>query len=89
MALSAPEDEISPNYRTVILWHVLLSPALLYIIEHILQICSRLSFHLMSFTNSFSRFEREWTCPLCRTLVKHADLRTFGDGSTSLFFQLF
>ncbi|XP_058753146.1 uncharacterized protein LOC131661206 [Vicia villosa] len=34
-------------------------------------------------------FEREWTCPLCRTSVKHADLRTFGDGSTSLFFQLF
>ena len=34
-------------------------------------------------------FEREWTCPLCRTLVKHSDLRTFGDGSTSLFFQLF
>ncbi|CAK8567751.1 unnamed protein product [Lathyrus sativus] len=34
-------------------------------------------------------FEREWTCPLCRTLVKPADLRTFGDGSTSLFFQLF
>ncbi|CAI8598678.1 unnamed protein product [Vicia faba] len=34
-------------------------------------------------------FEREWTCPLCRILVKHADLRTFGDGSTSLFFQLF
>ena len=37
----------------------------------------------------FSRFERERTCPLCRALVKPADLRSFGDGSTSLFFQLF
>ncbi|KAI8557276.1 hypothetical protein RHMOL_Rhmol05G0323300 [Rhododendron molle] len=36
-----------------------------------------------------SRFERERTCPLCRALVKPADLRSFGDGSTSLFFQLF
>jgi hypothetical protein len=35
------------------------------------------------------RFERERTCPLCRALVKPADLRSFGDGSTSLFFQLF
>uniref|UniRef100_A0A5B7A275 RING-type domain-containing protein n=1 Tax=Davidia involucrata TaxID=16924 RepID=A0A5B7A275_DAVIN len=34
-------------------------------------------------------FERERTCPLCRALVKSADLRSFGDGSTSLFFQLF
>ncbi|KAM1020414.1 hypothetical protein ACFX13_042386 [Malus domestica] len=34
-------------------------------------------------------FERERTCPLCRALVKPADLRTYGDGSTSLFFQLF
>ncbi|KAI5346738.1 PREDICTED: RING finger [Prunus dulcis] len=34
-------------------------------------------------------FERERTCPLCRALVKPADLRTFGDGSTSLFFQFF
>ncbi|PSS32471.1 RING finger and transmembrane domain-containing protein [Actinidia chinensis var. chinensis] len=34
-------------------------------------------------------FERERTCPLCRALVKAADLRSFGDGSTSLFFQLF
>ncbi|XP_054791098.1 uncharacterized protein LOC129296536 [Prosopis cineraria] len=34
-------------------------------------------------------FERERTCPLCRALVKPADLRTFGDGSTSLIFQLF
>ncbi|XXG42863.1 hypothetical protein AAC387_Pa01g3036 [Persea americana] len=33
-------------------------------------------------------FERERTCPLCRALVKQADLRSFGDGSTSLFFQL-
>ncbi|XP_062154786.1 uncharacterized protein LOC133862891 isoform X2 [Alnus glutinosa] len=33
--------------------------------------------------------ERERTCPLCRALIKPADLRTFGDGSTSLFFQLF
>jgi hypothetical protein len=35
------------------------------------------------------RFERERTCPLCRALVKPADIRSFGDGSTSLFFQLF
>ncbi|XP_022966299.1 RING finger and transmembrane domain-containing protein 2-like [Cucurbita maxima] len=34
-------------------------------------------------------FERERTCPLCRALVKPADLRSFGDGSTSLFFQVF
>ncbi|CAJ1813364.1 unnamed protein product [Sphenostylis stenocarpa] len=34
-------------------------------------------------------FERERTCPLCRAMVKHTDLRSFGDGSTSLFFQLF
>ncbi|XP_030466816.2 uncharacterized protein LOC115685826 isoform X2 [Syzygium oleosum] len=34
-------------------------------------------------------FERERTCPLCRALVKPADLRSFGDGSTSLFFQIF
>ncbi|KAJ3676645.1 hypothetical protein LUZ60_004057 [Juncus effusus] len=34
-------------------------------------------------------FERERTCPLCRALVKPADIRSFGDGSTSLFFQLF
>ncbi|KAK9723776.1 hypothetical protein RND81_05G024500 [Saponaria officinalis] len=34
-------------------------------------------------------FERERTCPLCRALVKPADLKSFSDGSTSLFFQLF
>uniref|UniRef100_A0A5B7A4L0 Putative RING finger and transmembrane domain-containing protein 2-like n=1 Tax=Davidia involucrata TaxID=16924 RepID=A0A5B7A4L0_DAVIN len=34
-------------------------------------------------------FERERTCPLCRALVRPADLRSFGDGSTSLFFQLY
>lgn len=34
-------------------------------------------------------FERERTCPLCRALVKPSDLRSFGDGSTSLFFQFF
>ncbi|XP_021910623.1 RING finger and transmembrane domain-containing protein 1 [Carica papaya] len=34
-------------------------------------------------------FERERTCPLCRALVKPADLRSFGDGSTSLFLQMF
>ncbi|CAL0315586.1 unnamed protein product [Lupinus luteus] len=34
-------------------------------------------------------FERERTCPLCRALVRPADLRTYGDGSTSLLFQLF
>ncbi|CAM8955227.1 unnamed protein product [Rhodiola kirilowii] len=34
-------------------------------------------------------FERERTCPLCRALVKQADLRSFGDGSTSLSYQIF
>lgn len=34
-------------------------------------------------------FERERTCPLCRALVRPADLRSFGDGSTTLLFQLF
>ncbi|KAK6121965.1 hypothetical protein DH2020_044294 [Rehmannia glutinosa] len=34
-------------------------------------------------------FERERTCPLCRALVRPADLRSYGDGSTNLFFQLF
>ncbi|XP_073017394.1 LOW QUALITY PROTEIN: uncharacterized protein [Primulina eburnea] len=34
-------------------------------------------------------FERERTCPLCRALVKPADLRSYGDGSTSLLCQLF
>ncbi|XP_061965740.1 uncharacterized protein LOC133689747 isoform X3 [Populus nigra] len=34
-------------------------------------------------------FEREGTCPLCRALVKPADLRSFSDGSTSLLFQIF
>ncbi|VFQ99548.1 unnamed protein product [Cuscuta campestris] len=34
-------------------------------------------------------FERERTCPLCRALVRAPDLQSFGDGSTSLFFQLF
>lgn len=35
------------------------------------------------------RFERERTCPLCRALVRPADLQSYGDGSTNLFFQLF
>ncbi|CAA2986907.1 RING finger and transmembrane domain-containing 2-like [Olea europaea subsp. europaea] len=34
-------------------------------------------------------FDRERTCPLCRALVRPADLRSYGDGSTSLFFQVF
>ncbi|KAK4348681.1 hypothetical protein RND71_031436 [Anisodus tanguticus] len=34
-------------------------------------------------------FERERTCPLCRALVRPGDLTSFGDGSTSLLFQLF
>ncbi|KAB5552267.1 hypothetical protein DKX38_009578 [Salix brachista] len=34
-------------------------------------------------------FERERTCPLCRALVKSADLRSFSDGTTSLLFQIF
>ncbi|XP_059668178.1 uncharacterized protein LOC132313431 [Cornus florida] len=34
-------------------------------------------------------FERERTCPLCRALVKPAELKSFADGSTSLFFQFF
>ncbi|KAL4572552.1 hypothetical protein LXL04_019332 [Taraxacum kok-saghyz] len=34
-------------------------------------------------------FERERTCPLCRALVRPAELRSFSDGSTTLYFQLF
>ncbi|CAK9213405.1 unnamed protein product [Sphagnum troendelagicum] len=34
-------------------------------------------------------FERERTCPLCRAVVKLAGLRSYGDGSTNLFIQLF
>nr|PNR60565.1 hypothetical protein PHYPA_003358 [Physcomitrium patens] len=34
-------------------------------------------------------FERERTCPLCRAVVKPVGLRSYGDGSTSLFIQLF
>ncbi|KAI3514957.1 hypothetical protein L1887_13705 [Cichorium endivia] len=34
-------------------------------------------------------FERERTCPLCRALVRPAELKSFSDGSTSLYFQLF
>ncbi|CAM6015079.1 unnamed protein product [Sphagnum balticum] len=34
-------------------------------------------------------FERERTCPLCRAVVKSAGLRSYGDGSTNLFIQLF
>ncbi|KAL2632794.1 hypothetical protein R1flu_004273 [Riccia fluitans] len=34
-------------------------------------------------------FERERTCPLCRAVVKSAGMRSFGDGSTSLFIQIF
>eukprot|EP00250_Pteridium_aquilinum_P022711 c25597_g1_i1 orf=161-1468(+) len=34
-------------------------------------------------------FDRESTCPLCRAIVKPAELRSFGDGSTSLFYQVF
>ncbi|KAH8936023.1 hypothetical protein BDL97_17G061900 [Sphagnum fallax] len=34
-------------------------------------------------------FERERTCPLCRAVVKLAGVRSYGDGSTNLFIQLF
>ncbi|KAF4363149.1 hypothetical protein F8388_011539 [Cannabis sativa] len=34
-------------------------------------------------------FERERTCPLCRALVKPAGIKSYGDGATSLYFQLF
>ncbi|XP_030962814.1 E3 ubiquitin-protein ligase RNFT1-like isoform X2 [Quercus lobata] len=34
-------------------------------------------------------FERERTCPLCRVLVKAADIKSYGDGSTTLSVQLF
>ncbi|CAA0836657.1 RING/U-box superfamily protein [Striga hermonthica] len=34
-------------------------------------------------------FERERTCPLCRSMVRPADLKSYGDGSTSLYFQIF
>ncbi len=36
-----------------------------------------------------NRFERERTCPLCRAVVKLAGVRSYGDGSTNLFIQLF
>lgn len=35
------------------------------------------------------RFERERTCPLCRVLVKAADIKSYSDGSTNLSVQLF
>ncbi|EOY34728.1 hypothetical protein QUC31_018284 [Theobroma cacao] len=34
-------------------------------------------------------FERERTCPLCRTLIKPDGIRSYADGSTNLVFQLF
>ncbi|KAJ8751508.1 hypothetical protein K2173_016736 [Erythroxylum novogranatense] len=34
-------------------------------------------------------FEHERTCPLCRALVKPADIQSYSDGSTNLLFQLF
>ncbi|XP_050209612.1 uncharacterized protein LOC126660261 isoform X2 [Mercurialis annua] len=34
-------------------------------------------------------FEREGTCPLCWALLKPRNVRSFGDGSTSIVFQLF
>lgn len=34
-------------------------------------------------------FDRERTCPLCRAVVKPADIKSYSDGSTSLFFQFF
>lgn len=34
-------------------------------------------------------FERERTCPLCRALVRPEDIRSYSDGSTNLFYQLF
>ncbi|KAK1399734.1 RING finger and transmembrane domain-containing protein 2 [Heracleum sosnowskyi] len=34
-------------------------------------------------------FERERTCPLCREVVRPADLKSYGDGSTNLFVQLY
>ncbi|EPS73264.1 hypothetical protein M569_01491, partial [Genlisea aurea] len=34
-------------------------------------------------------FERERTCPLCRALVRPADLRSYSDGSTTIFVQFF
>ncbi|KAL8233637.1 hypothetical protein R6Q59_019737 [Mikania micrantha] len=34
-------------------------------------------------------FERERACPLCRAVVRPVDIRSFGDGSTSLFLRLF
>ncbi|KAG6739072.1 hypothetical protein POTOM_058712 [Populus tomentosa] len=34
-------------------------------------------------------FDGERTCPLCRALIKPADIKSYSDGSTSLFFQLF
>ncbi|WOH01282.1 hypothetical protein DCAR_0520664 [Daucus carota subsp. sativus] len=34
-------------------------------------------------------FERKRTCPLCRALIRPADLKSYGDGSTSLSVQLY
>jgi hypothetical protein len=46
-------------------------------------------FLMVGFTVLNNRFERERTCPLCRAVVKSAGLRSYGDGSTNLFIQLF
>jgi hypothetical protein len=46
-------------------------------------------FLMVGFTVVNNRFERERTCPLCRAVVKSAGLRSYGDGSTNLFIQLF
>ena len=34
-------------------------------------------------------FEREPTCPLCRAVIKPAGLRSFSNGGTSMWPQLF
>ncbi|KAJ9543281.1 hypothetical protein OSB04_022988 [Centaurea solstitialis] len=46
-------------------------------------------FVLFAKTKCMPQLEREKTCPLCRAVVKHSDLKSFADGSTTLFFQLF
>ncbi|RWV88530.1 hypothetical protein GW17_00049381, partial [Ensete ventricosum] len=51
--------------------------------------CTLLFYFVVNISSVKTAFERERTCPLCRAVVKPAGLRSFGDGSTSLYFQLF
>lgn len=82
-----------PNsFLSVILIIQFIFPQLSFIFPGFMSVC--LSRNCLEFACSWAtiklfRFERERTCPLCRVLVKPAGLRSFSDGSTTLFFQLF